>query len=349
LTGLLVGYGSIGRRHLANLYGLGITDWAVVHTGRGTVPLDLPGPVRTYRNLIEALDHETPSFAVIANPSSLHLGAAVACAAAGCHLLVEKPLSDRLEGVAELEAAAAARGVRILVGFQFRYHPALARIGAILRSGVVGSPLDVTVVWAEHLPSWHPWEDWRRGYAARADLGGGVHHTICHPFDYLRLLFGDPVEVRASVTTDGPLGLGVPEAADVVVGFGGAFRARVHLDYWARPLMHRLVVVCADGTVEWDYPTGLLRTWTAATGAWLVEELPGIDDRNDLFVEEARHFLEVVGGRADPVCTLSDGVAAIAICQAVDRSVAEGSSVPVTEGSVVSGAGRLTGRAQGRG
>ncbi len=339
MTGLLVGYGSIGRRHLANLYELGITDWAVVHTGRGTLPLDPPGPVRLYRNLVEALDEETPSFAVIANPSSLHLNAAVACAAAGCHLLVEKPLSDRLDGIAELEGAAAARGVRILVGFQFRHHPTLARIGAILRSGAVGSPLDATVVWAEHLPSWHPWEDWRRGYAARADLGGGVHHTICHPFDYLRLLFGDPEEVTASLTTDGPLGLGVPEAADVVVGFGGGFRARVHLDYWARPLMHRLAVVCADGTVEWDYATGQLRTWTAGSGSWRVERLPGVNDRNDLFVEEARHFLEVVGGRAEPVCTLSDGAAAIAICQAVDRSAAEESYVPVTEGTVVSGAG----------
>jgi predicted dehydrogenase len=349
LTGLLVGHGSIGRRHLANLYGLGVTDWAVVHTGLGTLPLDAPGPVRVYDNLVEALDEETPSFAVIANPSRLHLDAAVACAAAGCHLLVEKPLSDRLNGIAELEAAAAVRGVRVLVGFQFRHHPALARIGAILRSGAVGAPLDATVVWAEHLPSWHPWEDWRLGYAARADLGGGVHHTICHPFDYLRLLFGDAVEVTASLTTDGPLGLDVPEAADVVVGFGGGFRARVHLDYWARPLMHRLAVVCADGTVEWDYPTGLLRTWTAASGSWRVESLPGLDDRNDLFVAEARHFLEVVDGRADPVCTLSDGTAAIAICQAVDRSDAEGASVPITGGTVVSGAGPPTGRTRSEG
>jgi predicted dehydrogenase len=319
----------------------------VVHTGRGTLPLDPPAPVRVYGNLVEALDEETPSFAVIANPSSLHLDTAVVCAAAGCHLLVEKPLSDRLDGIAALEAAAAARHVRILVGFQFRHHPALARIGAILRSGALGPPLDATVVWAEHLPSWHPWEDWRRGYAARADLGGGVHHTICHPFDYLRFLFGDPVEVRASLITDGPLGLGVPEAADVVVGFDAGFRARVHLDYWARPLMHRLALVCADGTLEWDYATGLLRTWTAATGSWRVERLPGVDDRNELFVEEARHFLEVVEGRVDPVCTLSDGAAAITICQAVDRSAAEGSYVPVNEGTVVSGAGRPAVRARG--
>jgi predicted dehydrogenase len=134
-----------------------------------------------------------------------------------------------------------------------------------------------------------------------------------------------------------------------MVGFGGGFRARVHLDYWARPLMHRLAVVCADGTIEWDYVTGLLRTWTAATGSWRAESLPGVDDRNDLFVEEARHFLEVVGGRADPACTLADGTAAIAICQAVDRSAAEGSSVPVTAERVVSGTGRPAGRTRGQG
>src|ERR1700733_3793360 len=104
MTGLLVGYGSIGRRHLANLHSLGVTDWAVVHTRQGTLPLELPSTVRIVPDLATALEKVLPSFAVIANPPRLHMGAALACANAGCGLLIEKPISDSLEGVEELEA-----------------------------------------------------------------------------------------------------------------------------------------------------------------------------------------------------------------------------------------------------
>ncbi len=113
MTGLLVGYGSIGRRHLTNLHSLGVTDWAVVHTGQGTLPLEPPCPARIYSDLPEALEKEAPSFAVIANPTSLHIDAALACVNAGCGLLMEKPISHSLEGVDELEAATTALGTKI--------------------------------------------------------------------------------------------------------------------------------------------------------------------------------------------------------------------------------------------
>jgi predicted dehydrogenase len=101
----------------------------------------------------------------------------------------------------------------VLVGFQFRFDRALQRVSVLLREWAIGAPLHVRVVWGEHLPSWHPWEDWRVSYAARRDLGGGVHHTLCHPLDYLRMLFGDPTAVTASLASHGPLGLDVGEGA----------------------------------------------------------------------------------------------------------------------------------------
>jgi predicted dehydrogenase len=92
LTGLLVGYGSIGRRHLTNLHGLGVTDWAVVHTGSGTLPFEPPCPVRAYRDLASALQAEAPAFAVVANPTALHLPSGRAGLGPGWGLLLEKPV-----------------------------------------------------------------------------------------------------------------------------------------------------------------------------------------------------------------------------------------------------------------
>ncbi len=320
-TGLLVGFGSIGRRHLANLHALGVTDWAVVHTGRGTLPFEPPTPVRTYPDLASALAAESPAFAVVANPTALHLAAAQACAERGCDVLLEKPVSDRTDGLDDLAATVRAGGVEILVGFQFRYHPALHAIRALLDDGTIGAPCTASVVWAEHLPDWHPWEDWRTGYAARPELGGGVHHTICHPFDYLRALFGEVVTVGAHLSDRHPLGLEVPEAVDVRLGFA-TVDATVHLDYWSRPQTHRLEVTGTLGSVVWDYIAGTLSVRTADDTAWQVRPVPGVAERNDLFLAQSRHFLDVVARTATPECTLADGMAAVRIADAIERSSA---------------------------
>lgn len=319
VKGLLVGYGSIGRRHLDNLHALGVRDWAVVRTGNSTLEFSPPGPVRSYSDLAAALGSEAPDFAVIANPSSLHVAATTACIEAGCAILVEKPLADRPDGLDELVALAEQRAAKILVGFQFRFHPAVLRMAQLVRDRTMGQPLHARVVWGEYLPSMHPWEDWRVGYAARADLGGGVHHTICHPFDYLRLIFGPPSVDSARLTTNGPLGLPVAEAADIGLSFAGGLTVALHLDYWARPSVHRVEIICADGTISWDYISGEFRIWDESVAQWRIEDLPAVDDRNNLFVAEAKHLLDVVRGDAPPVCTISDGVAAARLCFAAEH------------------------------
>ncbi len=324
LKGLLVGFGSIGRRHLTNFQNLGVRDWAVVHTGRGTLPLEAPCPVRTYADLETALEKERPTFAIVANPTNLHVRSTLACIEADCHVLVEKPVSHSIHGLADLEAAAAAHSAKVLVGFQFRFHRALRRIEEILGSGSLGAPLHVLAVWSEHLPSWHPWEDWRVGYAARADLGGGVHHTICHPLDYLRMLFGEPTKVLASLTERGPLQLDVAEAADIVIGFGHGVEGVLHLDYWGKPPTHRVDIVFTEGTVRWDYINAQFLVWDQGADSWRTERFPGVEARNELFVSEARHFLNVIEGREEPVCSLRDGIAVTRLCDAIERAAATG-------------------------
>ena len=270
----------------------------------------------------DALGHEEPTFAVIANPTNLHVPAAFACLEAGCHLLIEKPVSQSLDGLDVLASRAATSERQVLVGFQLRFHPALTRICELLRGGAVGAPLHARVVWGEYLPSWHPWEDWRRGYAARPDLGGGVHHTICHPLDFLRMLFGDPIGVIASLSVHGPLGLDVPESADVLLRFDGAIAAQLHLDYWSQPTRHHVEISCTDGMIQWDYITGELRVWEKLGAAWKQEVFPSMGERDDLFRAEARHFLEMIEGRAHPACTLQDGIEVVRICSAIERSAA---------------------------
>lgn len=329
LTGLLVGFGSIGRRHLTNLHALGVQDWAVVHTGRGTLAFEPPAPVRTHSTLEAALAEEQPDFAVVANPTALHLPTALACIEHGCDVLLEKPVTHTLAGADALVDAAVRHDRRVLVGFQFRFDPAVDRLAELVATGAVGTPLHASVTWGEHLPDWHPWEDYRTGYAARPELGGGVHHTICHPLDYLRRCFGEPAALSAVLSRLHPLGLEVAEACDVTIRFDAGVEVALHLDYWARPRVHRFELIGSEGSVVWDYIGGDFRWWTSSTGEWCHEPTPGVDGRDALFVDEAAHFLDVVARRAEPRCTLDDGIRAVRMAAAIERSDAAGGAAVV--------------------
>ena len=188
---LIAGLGSIGRRHLRNLVALGERDVVLLRSHRSTLPDEEIGEFPAETNLAEALRKHKPAAVIIANPTALHLDVAIPAAEAGCHILLEKPVSDSLERLDILQQAAQKSGSKILVGFQFRYHPTLNKARELIQSGALGKVLTVHAHWGEYLPQWHPWEDYRQSYAARADLGGGVIVTLTHPLDYLRYLLGD--------------------------------------------------------------------------------------------------------------------------------------------------------------
>ena len=106
---LIAGLGSIGRRHLRNLKALGHTDMLLYRTHQATLPdTDLSG-FPTFTDLQQALA-EKPNGVIVANPTALHLEVATASAKAGAALLIEKPVSDSLLGIRELQTALDEAG-----------------------------------------------------------------------------------------------------------------------------------------------------------------------------------------------------------------------------------------------
>src|SRR5262249_49855448 len=248
---LIVGLGSIGRRHLANLRALGWPHIRLYRSG-GTTEEDaeVTGfPVD--HDLATALSR-CPVAVIVSNPTALHIPLALDVARAGSHLFIEKPLSNDLDGVAELERLVAGRRLIALVGFQFRFNPGLQQIRAWLRASAIGSVVSAQVHWGEYLPDMHPWEDYRTGYAARAELGGGVLLTLCHPFDYLRWLLGEIEQVSAVESRQDRLGISVDTSVDVTARLACGASAHLHLNFVERPPTHQLTVIGTDGTVTWN-------------------------------------------------------------------------------------------------
>lgn len=312
---LIAGFGSIGRRHLRNLKTLGETDILLYRSHKSTLDSEEIEDLVVETDLEAAFSHR-PDAVIISNPTALHMDVAIPAAKAGCTILIEKPIADNLERIDELEDALIQGHGKVLVGFQFRYHPSLQYIKRLLKSGGLGRPVAVRSHWGEYLPDWHPWEDYRKSYTARADLGGGVALTLSHPLDYLRWLLGEVESVWGFAGRLGDLELEVEDTAEIGLQFTSGAIASVHLDYLQRPAAHRLEIVCTEGTIDWNNATGAVRFYRASTDVWESFLAPVGFDRNDLFLAELRNFIAIGRGLEDPRCSLRDGIEAVRIVQA---------------------------------
>jgi predicted dehydrogenase len=325
---LIAGLGSIGRRHLRNLVALGQDDILLYRTGRSTLPDEELKAYPVETDLPKALAHK-PDGVIVANPTSLHMQVAIPAARAGCHLLLEKPVSDELSGADELLLALKAGGGQALVGFQFRFHPGLRRVKELLASNAIGEVVSARAHWGEYLPNWHPWEDYRQGYAARADLGGGVVRTLCHPLDYLGWLLGRVGSVWSFTSRKG-LNLEVEDSAEIGLQFSSGVIGSVHLNYVQQPPEHHLEIIGAQGTLRWDNADGSVQVYTAGDNAtWQSFPAPLGFERNQMFLDQTRHFLKVMRGEEKPVCSLEEGIQTQRLVDTVYRSAAEQKMVTV--------------------
>jgi predicted dehydrogenase len=322
---LIAGFGSIGQRHFHNLLKLGQEDIVFYRTSKSRLP---DGELKGFaieKDLSVALSHR-PQAVIVANPTAMHLDVAIPSAKSGCHILLEKPISNSLERVDILQSAAKEASSQFLVGFQFRFHPGLQKAKQVLDSGEIGQPISAVAHWGEHLPDWHPWEDYRKSYSARSDLGGGVVLTLSHPFDYLSWLLGEVRSVSGHVQNTGKLELDVEDLADIDLLFTNGAIGSVHLDYLQKPAVHWLEIVCSNGKLHFDAVTGLLVVSSKRDRQQQIP-VPAGFERNDLFLAEMSHFIDVAKGIAKPVCTLDDGIRALQTSLAVHQSSMEGRKI----------------------
>jgi predicted dehydrogenase len=325
---LVSGVGSVGERHLRNLLALGQGEIAV-HRSRGLPFRTLDRDFATYPDLGRALQEWRPEVVLVTGPTSTHLPVATAAAEAGCHVFVEKPLADTLEGVERLEAALARSGRSLMVGYMLRFHPLLRQVRGWLEDGTLGRPLHWRSSWGEYLPDWHPWEDYRESYAARRDLGGGPALTFSHDIDVALWLFGAVEQAVSLPMPESPLRMDVPAGVDLLLRHAGGVLANLHLDFYQRPPQRSYEIVSTKGRALLDYFGGTLtrhaypdgdavtpREVDVATPAEVVT-VPRGWERNDLFVEELRYFLGCLESGQAPGPGLDEGMAATRLAQSL--------------------------------
>ena len=334
---LVAGLGAIGQRHARNLRAVCGGDLELLAYRRRRLPhviteslqrddsadVETALAIRAFDDLDAALA-ERPDAVLVCTPSSQHLEIAQRAADAGCHLFIEKPVSSTLEGVEKLRETVAAKRLVVLVGCQWRYHPAVQWLREVLQNGTLGPLVRAEIDYGEYLPDWHPYEDYRTSYAARADLGGGVVLTQIHDYDLAWWLFGAPRTVMASGGRVSDLEIDVEDTVEACLE-GGAAPVTVRQSIASRPPRRTISVEGENGSITVDLLTGRV-----SSSLRLIS--PGAFagfSRNEMFVEEARHFCACVSGQETPAVPLDEGIAVLRLALAVKDAMRSGRAVGV--------------------
>ena len=321
LRWLVVGCGSIGTRHINNLRTLGADQIVAcdVNAKRRQEVADRFG-ISVVRELDEAWEYQ-PTVALITVPTSLHVPVAMQAAEHGCHLFIEKPLSDRVDGALHhLLKMVRDRQLVSLVGCNFRFHPTLRRVKQLCEEGAIGHVVAARAEVGQYLPDWHPWEDYRQSYSARRALGGGVILDAIHEIDYIRWLMGAVEAVASFASKLSALEIETEDTAAILLRFVGGAIGEVHLDYIQRASSRTCHIIGEQGTIRWDYTTGEMQWYSAETGQWRVFTNPESWKPNQMYVDELQHFLRCVVGAERPAQDLPAGVHALHIALAAKRS-----------------------------
>ncbi len=331
MRALIVGLGSIGRRHLTNLKRIApdtvVTVWHQ-HSRASADSATFVGADHRVFQLCDALDAR-PDFALITGPSSVHVETALELAAHDVHLLVEKPLSNQSEGVDLLLERCRDRRLALLVGYNYRFYQPLQTMRQALLEGRIGRVLSVRAEVGQYLPDWRPQVDYRQSVSARQGLGGGALLELSHEIDYVRWLVGEIREVSARLGHLSDLDLDVEDEAELLLEFDSGAIGSIHMDMVQRTPIRVCRIVGSEGTLHWDGLTHQVRCYSSASSNWVDLCPPAVRDLNEMYVVELQHFLDCVNGEATPAVTGEDGRRVLQVVLAARQSDLERRAVSV--------------------
>ncbi|MGJ3259921.1 MAG: Gfo/Idh/MocA family protein [Rhodospirillales bacterium] len=298
MKALVVGYGSIGRRHAGVLAGLGHEVAVVSRRDIDHRP--------AFATIEAALDAFAPDYAVVASRTVEHRDDIETLSQAGFtgRLLIEKPVYDN-------GSDNPPENFEMLkVAFNLRFHPAMRRFREIVAARRVHA---VTIYCGSYLPDWRPDSDYRKGYSAIRAEGGGVLRDLSHELDYTLWLFGPWRCVAAIGGTFGELEIDSGDVFSMLLETERVPSVSIGLNYLDTETRRQVLALTDRGSVRLDLVAGTVEadggTESFATG------------RDDTYI--AQHEA-MTAGDGTVICDIADGLEVMRLIDAAESAARHG-------------------------
>ena len=255
LNVLVIGCGSIGQRHIKNLKNIGIKSIYALRTKKGfhqELTDDLG--VVELKNWSD-IAKEKIDIAIISNPTSLHLETALKLTPFVKGILMEKPLSNSLEGVDRLINQINKNKTVLFMGHNLMFHPIITNIKEFINSNDIGNIINIQCQVGHWLPDWHPDEKYKNSYFAKKKLGGGVALTLIHEIHLVTELAGKPLEVCGMKSSSSSLDVDndIDVISDLMIKHNSGCVSQIHLDYIQKPFHRSGLVTFEKGWISYDF------------------------------------------------------------------------------------------------
>lgn len=293
---LVVGYGSIGRRHSSILARLGMRV-SVVSRRDG-----VPHPFVAFKSLDEALHAVTYDYVVLATETAAHLADLEKLASLGYHgrVLVEKPLFTQHASLSKLSPMG------IYVGYQLRFHPVVQ----VLRELIAGDDCIAADFYVgQHLDLWRSGRNSRETYSSKAALGGGVLRDLSHELDLAAWLFGACDRVTALGGRMSELTVDSDDTWGIIGQFERCPVVTLQLNYLDRIGQRTMTVITRSQTIRADLVAGSL----VCNG-----EITDLKASRDKPIEAMHRAL--VDGSDQDVCSGEAGLQVVDMIDAIERA-----------------------------
>jgi len=310
---LVIGYGSIGKRHVDNLLKLRQIDQIIVCSNHLDSFQNHPEKERL--KLVRSLEELSPmmskerqfDFAIIANETYKHVETANTIAESGINLFIEKPISDSITKAISLKKIAEKSNIKIFVAYNFRFLGAIQYIKNQISSGIIGKLYFAEIEVGQYLPSWRPLSDYRESYSARKEQGGGAALDLSHEIDYMRYLFGGPISWKIMKSKVSDLDINSEDIFKGIYRFSNGFLCSVHTDYIRHNKKRKMNIVGSKGSVECDFIKKYIKMQKNSGEISLIEDAR-LFDVDESYKSELNHFIECIEKDKTPQITLDDGI-----------------------------------------
>ena len=285
---LIVGGGSIGKRHLKNLNK--ITTEKLYCFKRNADPKFEKihnCKIITSKKQFYIL---MPRAVIVCNPSSLHAEWVKLANEIKSHLFVEKPFVTSQDQLNFVKKNWTNDRV-FFIGFMLRYHPAVKKIKNLLNNQKIGKIFSARFEFGSWLPYWHPYEDYKKSYASKKILGGGVINTINHELDLIQYFFGEPTNIMTTKSNVGDLDIEVEDIAESIFTFKDKI-VSLHIDFLQKDYDRNIKILGSLGKIIWNWHEEKIKIILHNKKNEYINI--GKVEINQLYVDEMIDFLDLV-------------------------------------------------------
>jgi len=332
MKALFIGLGSIGQRHLRNLKKITPEVKIIAYRVSKNVPVlsDKNKVLKKKRhhkhyNIIEVnslkkgLEYK-PDIIFITNPSSLHLKTLRSVIKENVYIFIEKPIAHNLVKLKNfIKKAEEISLKKIYVGYQYRFNPAVIYLKNLINKNILGNIISIRCINGEHLPSWHPYEDYRNSYAANKNLGGGALLTQIHDFDYIYWLFGMPEYISCFGGKISDLDINVEDAIQVAMQFKKKFPLTLNLNYLEQPANRSISIIGDKGSIFCNLINNTLSL------KLINKKIKKINftnySRNDMFIDELKDFINFSKGKSKAKVDLQESTMSLYLVEQAKLSL----------------------------